>query len=61
MQPIESIVDDKLDGVPAIAQFIDEPERRTRYLIQRGLIPAGKLYWSSPPPSNRSSSWTSAS
>jgi hypothetical protein len=43
MQPIESIVDDKLDGVHAIAQFINEPERRTRHLIQRGLIPAGKL------------------
>jgi hypothetical protein len=43
MQQIENIADDKLDGVPAIAGFIDETERRTRYLIQRGLIPAGKL------------------
>jgi hypothetical protein len=39
---LDTIVDDKLDGVPAIAEFIGESERRTRYLIQLGIIPAGK-------------------
>lgn len=34
--------DDILRGVAAIAAFRKEPERRTRYLIERKLIPFGK-------------------
>jgi hypothetical protein len=34
---------DKLSGVAAISEFIDEPKRRTYYLLERGIIPAGKL------------------
>jgi len=42
MHEIESIADDRLCGVRAIAKFRGEPERRTRYLIERGLIPHGR-------------------
>jgi len=34
---------DKLRGVKAIARYIDETERRTYYLLEKKLIPAGKL------------------
>ena len=37
-----AIADDKLDGVAAIAAFIGEPRRRTNYLLERGILPAGK-------------------
>lgn len=36
------LAEDKLRGVPAIARFIGEDERRTYYLLERGLLPAGK-------------------
>jgi hypothetical protein len=42
MDEIESIADDRLAGVRAIAKFRGEPERRTRYLLDRGLIPHGR-------------------
>jgi hypothetical protein len=38
-----AIAGDRLDGVAAIAEFIGEPRRRTNYLLERGIIPAGKL------------------
>lgn len=38
----ESLANDRLRGVPAIAAFLGETERRTRYLIERKLIPHGK-------------------
>jgi hypothetical protein len=34
---------DTLRGVPKISKFIDESERRTYYLLENKLIPAGKL------------------
>ena len=34
---------DRLSGVRAIADFIGEDDRRTYYLLERKLIPAGKL------------------
>jgi hypothetical protein len=34
---------DKLSGVAAISEFIDEPKRRTYYLLEQRLLPAGKL------------------
>jgi hypothetical protein len=37
------LADDLLKGVEAIAAFIDEPERRTLYLLQTKQIPAGKI------------------
>jgi hypothetical protein len=36
----EALATDLLEGVSAIAAFIGKDERRTRYLIQRGLLPA---------------------
>jgi hypothetical protein len=41
LQP-ESIAADKLRGVPAIAEYIGEPVRRTYYLLDRRLLPGGK-------------------
>jgi hypothetical protein len=38
-----SVADDKLSGVPEIAAEIGENQRRTYYLLEKGLIPAGKL------------------
>jgi hypothetical protein len=38
-----AIPEDRLDGVAAIAEFIGEPPRRTNYLLERGILPAGKL------------------
>jgi hypothetical protein len=37
------IASDKLNGVGEISEFINEPERRTYYLLAKKLIPAGKL------------------
>jgi hypothetical protein len=34
---------DLLKGVTKIAAFIEEPPRRTYYLLEKGLLPAGKL------------------
>ena len=34
--------EDRLRGVDAIADYIGETPRRTSYLLERGLIPAGK-------------------
>jgi hypothetical protein len=42
-QDTDTIGTDLLKGVKAIARFIDEPERRVYYLLDQGLIPAGKL------------------
>ncbi|HSA80824.1 MAG TPA: hypothetical protein VLE23_08365 [Geminicoccaceae bacterium] len=39
---VESIADDKLDGVAAIAAFRGEPVRRCRYLIELGELPVGR-------------------
>lgn len=38
-----SIRDDKLKGVKAIADFIDEDERRTFYMLERSQLPAFKI------------------
>ncbi|HKM72064.1 MAG TPA: hypothetical protein VJX94_18740 [Stellaceae bacterium] len=38
-----SLSRDFLRGVKPIAEFIDETERRTYYLLECGYIPAGKL------------------
>ncbi|HEX2525291.1 MAG TPA: hypothetical protein VHL31_03190 [Geminicoccus sp.] len=35
--------DDLLQGAEAIAAFVGEPRRRTIYLLEKGLLPAGKL------------------
>jgi len=37
-----SLADDRLVGAKAIAEFRNEPVRRTNYLLERGMIPAGK-------------------
>jgi hypothetical protein len=39
---VEDVGDDRLRGVSQIAQFLKEPERRVSYLIERGIIPAGR-------------------
>jgi hypothetical protein len=39
----EKLGNDILSGVPEIAAFIGETVRRTYYLLEKGLIPAGKL------------------
>jgi hypothetical protein len=38
----DDIASDRLQGISAIAKFIDESERRTHYLLSKGLIPCGK-------------------
>jgi hypothetical protein len=38
---LETIADDRLVGAKAISDFRGEPVRRTRYLLQKGLIPHG--------------------
>jgi hypothetical protein len=38
----DNLAADKLSGAPAIAAFIGEPLRRTYYLLERGMIPAGQ-------------------
>jgi hypothetical protein len=38
-----TIAEDALRGIKRIAAFIDEPERRTQYLLETKRIPAGKL------------------
>lgn len=37
------LANDKLKGVAEIAEFIDEPQRRTNYLLERKLIPGWKI------------------
>ena len=37
-----SVAQDALRGAKQIADFRGEPLRRTNYLLERGLIPAGK-------------------
>jgi hypothetical protein len=39
----ENLGGDVIRGVPAIARFIEEEERRTYYLCEHRLIPAGKI------------------
>jgi hypothetical protein len=39
----ETLADDKLRGAKAIADFIDEDLRRTYDLLEKGILPAGKL------------------
>ena len=34
---------DTLKGVPKIAAFLEETERRTYYLLEQKILPAGKL------------------
>jgi len=41
--PAESIGDDLLRGMKAIAAFTGEPARRTDYLLRSGQIPAGQI------------------
>jgi hypothetical protein len=38
-----SPAEDVLSGAKAIAEFIGESERRTHYLLDRGLLPAGQM------------------
>jgi hypothetical protein len=38
----EDVGSDRLRGVKQIAQFLNEDERRVSYLIERGIIPAGR-------------------
>jgi hypothetical protein len=37
-----TVGDDRLRGVPKIAEFLGESKRRTYYLLEKALIPAGK-------------------
>jgi hypothetical protein len=39
----ETLADDKLRGADAISSFIDEPRGRTYYMLESGLLPAGKI------------------
>ena len=43
VRQIASPAEDVLSGAKAIAEFIGENERRTIYLLERGMLPAGKL------------------
>ena len=38
----ETIADDRLVGADAIARFRGEQPRKTRYLIDKGLLPVGR-------------------
>jgi hypothetical protein len=38
----DTLGDDRLVGVTAIAKFRHEKERRTRHLIDKGVLPVGK-------------------
>ena len=38
----EDVGSDRLRGVSQIAQFLNEPERRVSYLIERDIIPVGR-------------------
>jgi hypothetical protein len=40
---VQSLADDLLHGVDAIAKYLGETRRRTYYLLETGAIPAGKL------------------
>lgn len=37
-----SIAEDRLRGVPEIALFLGETERRVYYMLETGMLPAGK-------------------
>jgi hypothetical protein len=39
---VEDIGSDRLRGVPNIAKFLKEDERRVAYLIERGILPVGR-------------------
>ena len=39
----DSLASDRLKGVPEIARFLGEPERKTYWLLHNSYIPAGKL------------------
>ena len=39
----EDVAEDLLDGVPAIAAFTGWSDRRCYYLLQKGLLPSGKI------------------
>jgi hypothetical protein len=39
----ETLGSDILTGVPEIARFTGEPERRARYLLERGILPGGQM------------------
>jgi hypothetical protein len=41
--PAETLGDDILRGVKAIAAFTGEPERRVHYLLEKQLLPAGQM------------------
>jgi hypothetical protein len=41
--PENSLADDIIRGVEAIALFLGEPKRRVFYLCAEGYIPAGKV------------------
>jgi hypothetical protein len=38
----DDVGNDRLRGVKRIAQFLNEDERRVSYLIERGILPAGR-------------------
>jgi hypothetical protein len=38
----EDVGSDRLRGVSQVAQFLNESKRRVSYLIERGIIPAGR-------------------
>jgi hypothetical protein len=42
-EPEICLADDLLHGVAEISAFIGESRRRTFYLLERGLLPAGKM------------------
>ncbi len=42
-QPGESDADDELRGISEIARFRREPERRTHYLCEHGMLPAYQI------------------
>jgi hypothetical protein len=43
VKELPTLGEDLLRGVPAIAKFIGEEERKARYLCEKRLIPVGKL------------------
>lgn len=39
---VEDVGSDRLRGVSQIARFLNEPERRVAYIIERGILPVGR-------------------